>query len=404
MMAGALTGVTVLELSRVSPGAFCAMMLADMGADVMKIETPPAVHTSAGSGISTQDARQAAFSYVNRNKRSLGLNLKSPQGQDIFYQLATQADVLIEGFRPGVMQRLHADYPTLSQINPRLVYCSLSGFGHNGPYRDLPAHDLNYLAISGVLNLLGEPGRPPAIPLNLIADYGGAAMHGVIGVLLALLARSQTGRGQHVDISYLDTTISLLAATPLMDAIFSEGRVPQRGIGPYTGQYAFYTTYETRDGKRLSVGSSEPWLWDNLCKALGRPDLSRFARTPEHLTRAATPEEVSVREQIQAIFLQRTRDQWLEFLADKNVCVGPVNTIAETMADPHIRHRQMLVERDAPEVGTVQQVGIGLKLQDTPGSLRRLGPRLGQHTAEILEALGYDATAQQQLRAQQVVG
>lgn len=403
-MAGALAGITVLELVRVSPGAFCGMMLGDMGADVIKIETPPEVHTSAGSGISTQDAHKAAFSYVNRNKRSLALNLKDPQGQNILHQLVAQADVLIEGFRPGVTQRLNADYATVSQINPRLVYCSLSGFGQNGPYRDLPAHDINYLAIAGVLNLLGEPGRPPAIPLNLIADYGGAAMHGIIGILLALLARSHSGRGQHVDIAYLDTTISLLAATPLMEAIFAENRVPQRGIGPYTGQYAFYTTYETKDGKRLSVGSSEPWLWDNLCKALGRPDLSRYARTLEHLTRGATPEEAAVREQLQAIFRQRTRDEWLVFLADKNVCIGPVNTIAEAMADPHIRHRQMLVEQQDAEVGTVRQVGIGLKLQETPGSIRRLGPRLGQHSEEILEALGYDVTARQQLRQQHVIG
>src|SRR5262245_49264357 len=166
-MAQALAGITVLELSRVSPGAFCTMLLADMGADVLKIETPPASHTAAGSGISAADARQAAFSYVNRNKRSLGLNLKAPQGQQILHQLVTNADVLVEGFRPGVMQRLGADYATLSQLNPRLVYCSLSGFGQSGPYRDLPAHDVNYLALSGVLNLIGTADRPPAIPLNL---------------------------------------------------------------------------------------------------------------------------------------------------------------------------------------------------------------------------------------------
>src|SRR5437764_7939970 len=165
-MAGALTGTTVLELTRVSPGSFCTMMLADMGADVLKVETPPALSPTSGSGRSADSERQAAFSYVNRNKRSLGLNLKDPAGQTILHQLAVQADVLVEGFRPGVMQRLNADYAILSQLNPRLVYCSLSGFGQDGPYRDRPAHDLNYLAISGVLNLIGEVDRPPAIPLN----------------------------------------------------------------------------------------------------------------------------------------------------------------------------------------------------------------------------------------------
>jgi alpha-methylacyl-CoA racemase len=403
-MAGALAGTTVLELTRVSPGSFCTMILADMGADVLKIETPPALSPETGSGMSASTERQAAFSYVNRNKRSLGLNLKAPEGQRILHQLAAGADVLVEGFRPGVMPRLNADYATLSQLNPRLIYCSLSGFGQDGPYRDRPAHDLNYLAISGVLNLIGELGRPPAIPLNIIADYGGAAMHGVVGILLALFARHHTGRGQHVDVAYLDATLSLLAATPLMANAFADGVMPQRGHGPYTGLYAFYTTYETQDGRRLSVGCSEPWLWDNLCKALGRPDLARYYRRLEHLTRAPTPEEASVRAQLQAIFLQRTRDDWLAYLADKNVCIGPVNTAAEVFADPQVQHRQMLFTHRTAAGEMVQQAGIALKLSDTPGSVRHLGPRLGQHTDEVLSALGYSQDARERLRAQGTVG
>ncbi len=403
-MAGALTGTTVLELTRVSPGSFCTMILADMGADVLKIETPPALSPESGSGMSARTERQAAFSYVNRNKRSLGLNLKAPEGQAILHQLVAGADVLVEGFRPGVMQRLNADYAILSRLNPRLVYCSLSGFGQDGPYHDRPAHDLNYLAISGVLNLIGEVGRPPAIPLNIIADYGGAAMHGVVGILLALFARHRIGRGQHVDIAYLDATLSLLAATPLMANAFTDGVMPQRGHGPYTGLYAFYTTYETQDGRRLSVGCSEPWLWENLCKALGRPDLARCYRRIEHLTRAPTPEEASVRAQLQAIFLQRTRDDWLAYLADKNVCIGPVNTAAEVFADPQVQHRQMLLAHRTAKGEVVQQAGMALKLSDTPGSVRHLGPRLGQHTDEVLSALGYGQDDRERLRAQGIVG
>jgi crotonobetainyl-CoA:carnitine CoA-transferase CaiB-like acyl-CoA transferase len=379
------------------------MMLADMGADVLKIETPSALSHASGSGMSARRERQAAFSYANRNKRSLGVNLKAPQGQTILQQLVAQADVLVEGFRPGVMQRLNADYTTLSRINPRLVYCSLSGFGQVGPYRDLPAHDLNYLAISGVLNLIGAADRPPAIPLNIIADYGGAAMHGVVGILLALYARHRTGRGQHVDVAYLDATISLLAATPLMANAFADGVLPQRGNGPYTGLYAFYTTYETKDGRRLSVGCSEPWLWENLCTALGRPDLARYYRRLEHLTRAPSLEEAGVREQLQAIFLQRTRDDWLAYLADKNVCIGPVNTPAEVFADPQVQHRQMLLEHRTSTGDVVRQVGIALKLSDTPGSVRHLGPRLGQHTDEVLSALGYDEAEKQRLHEQGIV-
>jgi crotonobetainyl-CoA:carnitine CoA-transferase CaiB-like acyl-CoA transferase len=302
------------------------------------------------------------------------------------------------------MQRLNADYATLSRINPQLVYCSLSGFGQNGPYRDLPAHDLNYLGLSGVLHLIGEVGRPPAIPLNIIADYGGAAMHGVVGILLALYARQRIGRGQHVDVAYLDATISLLAATPLMANAFADGVLPQRGHGPYTGLYAFYTTYETKDGRRLSVGCSEPWLWENLCKALGRPELARFYRRPEHLTRAPSPEEASVREQLQALFLQRSRDDWLAYLADKNVCIGPVNTPAEIFDDPQVQHRQMLLAQRSPQGDVVRQAGIALKLSDTPGHVRHLGPRLGQHTDEVLSTLGYSQDDRQQLREQGVVG
>jgi crotonobetainyl-CoA:carnitine CoA-transferase CaiB-like acyl-CoA transferase len=403
-MTGALAGTTVLELTRVSPGSFCTMILADMGADVLKIETPPALSPESGSGVSARTERQAAFSYVNRNKRSLGLNLKAPEGQAILHQLVAGADVLVEGFRPGVMQRLNADYATLSRLNPRLVYCSLSGFGQDGPYRDRPAHDLNYLAMSGVLHLIGEVGRPPAIPLNIIADYGGAAMHGVIGILLALFARHRTGRGQHVDVAYLDATLSLLAATPLMANAFADGVMPQRGHGPYTGLYAFYTTYETQDRRRLSVGCSEPWLWENLCKALGRPALARYYRRPEHLTRAPTPEEAGVREQLQAIFLQRTRDDWLAYLADKNVCIGPVNTAAEIFADPQVQHRQMLLAHHTADGAVVQQAGMALKLSDTPGSVRHLGPRLGQHTDEALSALGYGQEDRERLRAHGIVG
>ena len=403
-MAGALEGLTVLELSRVSPGSFCTMVLGDMGADVLKIETPPALSPGSGAGISARHARQAAFSYINRNKRSLGVNLRQAEGQKILYQLAEQADVLLEGFRPGVMQRLKADYATLSRINPRLVYCSLSGFGQTGPYRDLPAHDVNYLGLSGVLQLIGEAGRPPAIPLNIIADYGGAAMHGVIGILLALYARDHTGHGQHVDISYLDATISLLAATPLMANAFMAGTLPQRGQGPYSGLYAFYTTYETRDGRLLSVGCSEPWLWENLCLALGCPELVRHYRRPEHLTRAPNPEEASVRAHLQGLFAQRTRPEWLAYLADKNVCIGPVNTPEEVFCDPHVRHRGMVHEHHTAAGETVSQVGIALKLSATPGSVRQPGPWLGQHTEEILTRLGYSATHRRRLQDEGVVG
>jgi len=212
---GVLDGIKILELARVPPAELPGMMFADMGADVLKIETPSETQEDPDW------QRRSAFVYVNRNKRSLALNMKAPEGQALFGKLAAGADVIIEGFRPGVMKRLGAHYEAIRAINPRIVYCSLSGFGQNGPYRDYPAHDMNYLSLAGVLALIGEPDRKPAIPLNLVADYAGASMHGALGVMYALFARERTGKGQHVDVSYLDTSIALLAATLQPDELLN---------------------------------------------------------------------------------------------------------------------------------------------------------------------------------------
>lgn len=395
-MSGPLEGVKVLELIRVAPGAFCTMMLADMGAEVLKIETPPTEELDAAQ--TAAEARRAAFQFVDRNKHSIAINLKHAAGQQILHKLAAQADVLVEGFRPGVMARLGGDYATLSRINPRLIYCSLSGFGQDGPYRDLPAHDINYLAISGVLNLIGEPDRPPAIPLNIVADYAGASMHGVVGILLALMARQQTGRGQLVDVSYLDTTVSLLAATPMLRDFFFNGSACGRGEGALGGSFPYYTTYETADGSLLSVGCTEPWLWQNFCRAIGREDLARFALESQHFASVADAEARQAKQEVQQVLRQKTRDEWCEFFKDKNVCVGPVYTVAETFADPHVVARDMVVDVADPRYGTVRQAGIAIKLSETPGQIRHVGPVPGEQTDTVLEALGYSADARAQLR------
>ena len=397
-MPGPLEGIKVLELIRVAPGAFCTMMLADMGAEVLKIETPPAEASAAEAGDASHEARRAAFQFVNRNKQSLAINLKHPAGQQILHRLAAEADVLVEGFRPGVMARLGGDYATLSHLNPRLIYCSLSGFGQDGPYRDLPAHDINYLAIGGVLNLIGEPDRPPAIPLNIIADYAGASMHGVVGILLALLARQHTGRGQLVDVAYLDTTVSLLAATPMLRDFFFNGSACGRGEGALGGSYPYYTTYETADGKLLSVGCTEPWLWQNFCAAIGRADLARFALRSDHFAGLADSAMQHVKVEVQNILRQKTRDEWCEFFKDKDVCVGPVYTVAETFQDPQVVARKMVVDIEDARYGKVRQAGVAIKLSETPGSIRCVGPAVGEHTEAVLAALGYSVAERAQLR------
>ncbi|MBI4594027.1 MAG: CoA transferase [Candidatus Rokubacteria bacterium] len=395
---GALDGITVLEVARVAPAELPGMLLADMGADVLKIETPDA-HRPRGP----EWERRAAFAFVNRNKRSMTLNLKAPQGQAVFRRLAERADVIVEGFRPGVMKRLGADYETVRAFNPRIVYCSLSGFGQDGPAREYPAHDLNYLSLAGVLGLIGEPDRKPAIPLNLVADYGGASLHGALGIVLALFARERTGRGQHVDVAYLDTTVSLLAATPNLRFFFSDGIAPRRGEGFLGGSYPYYAIYETRDGKLLTIGCTEPWLWENFCRAIERPDLARFARTPDQFVRAANAEEEAARREIEALMRTRDRDDWYGFLVTRDVCVGKVYDVEEMTRDPQVTHRRMVVEVEHPVHGTVRQFGIAIKLSDTPGAVRAAAPAPGEHTERVLRDLGLGTAEIAGLRAQGVI-
>ena len=396
---GVLDGIKILELARVPPAEMPAMILADMGAEVLKIESPDPERPTGDDWV-----RRTIHAFTNRNKRSMTLNMKAPDGQAIFRKLATTADVIVEGFRPGVMKRLGADYETLRALNPRLIYCSLSGFGQDGPYRDYPAHDMNYLSLGGVLGLIGDAGsKKPVIPLNLVADYAGASMHGALGIALALFARERTGRGQHVDISYLDTTVSLLAATPNMRFFFSDGMAPRRGEGFLGGSYPYYAIYETRDNKLLTIGCTEPWLWANFCKAIGRPDLERFARQPDQFVRAANREEAAARDEIEKIIKTRDRDDWYERLVKADVCVGKVYDVEEMVQDPQINHRQMIVDVEHPTHGRVRQFGVAIKLSETPGSVRSAAPLSGEHTDVVLKDLGFGAEEIAGLRARKVV-
>ena len=398
-MAGPLEGLKVLELIRVPPGAFCTMMLADMGAEVVKIETPVGVPPEQMA----QAERRAAFQFVNRNKRSIAINLKRPDGQKLLHQLAADADVLVEGFRPGVMARLGGDYETLKRLNPRLIYCSLSGYGQDGPYRDQPAHDVNFLSVAGVLNLIGEPDRPPAIPLNLIADYAGASLHGVAGILLALLARQRTGRGQLVDVSYLDASLALLAATPMMQDFLCNGTGSRRGVGLAGGSYPHYTVYETADGKALAVGCSDTEQWRVFCDTIGLRDSVATGPDEVHPDRVAGDTIQATRAAVQAVLKRKTRDAWFAIFRDKRVSVAPLNAVDEAFDDPQVLARQMAVNVVHPRYGSVRQAGITIKLSDTAGNFRGAGPTLGEHTDEVLRSLGYDETRRAELRQAGIV-
>jgi crotonobetainyl-CoA:carnitine CoA-transferase CaiB-like acyl-CoA transferase len=391
-MAGPLDGITVIECNRVAPGSLATVLLADMGADVVRVVEPrparPDLVDPGGEAKAAEQRRRRAGFWVDRNKRSLSLDLKKPEAQEVLRRLATGADVLLEGFRPGVMRRLGADYETLSALNPRLVYCSLSGFGQDGPYRDFPAHDINYLSLAGVLKQLGKPGQEPTIPMNLVADYAGASMHGALGIMFALFARERTGRGQLVDVAYLDATISLLSAVPSFMAWFGGGPEPQPDVGTFDGTRPYYTTYVCGDGRMLSIGSTEPHLWHNFCRAVDRPDLEAAELRPGEALRGPRPEQTAAKAEVAKLLLTRPRDEWFDLLTKADVCVGKVYDPHEVFADPQVRHRGMAVDVDVAGA-TALNPGVAVKLSDTPGSVRFPTPLPAAHTDEILGELGY---------------
>jgi crotonobetainyl-CoA:carnitine CoA-transferase CaiB-like acyl-CoA transferase len=363
------------------------MILGDLGAEIIKIEEPgpPTGRRAQQAGSATVRGGPGRFgssphNALMRNKKSIGLNLKSGPGKEIYLRLSQRADVVVEEYRPGVAKRLGIDYGVLKVRNPKLIYCAITGFGQDGPYRDMVGHDLNYIATAGALSMFGRPGQLPAIPHNLIADYAGGGMHGAIGVLAALMARTQTGRGQYVDISMMDGTLALLAQT--FSSFFANGRLPTRGETSMDGGIPNYDVYLTKDDKYITVGSIEPWFFANLCRALGCDqfiphefDSSKRAEIRRHFTET---------------FKTKTRDEWWDILSKSDICAGKMNTLDEVPNDPQVLARKMIVDLDTPDGEKVKQVGISVKLSETPGSIRSLAPSLGQHTDEILADIGYD--------------
>jgi crotonobetainyl-CoA:carnitine CoA-transferase CaiB-like acyl-CoA transferase len=359
------------------------MVLGDLGADVLRVEEPGGGRMAlarAGKVSESEARRRSAFNALNRNKRSIALNLKSPDAQNVLHGLVKDADVFVEGFRPGVVRRLGCDYDTLSALNPRLVYCSLSGYGQDGPYSGLVGHDINYISVGGALGIIGSEDGPPVIPYNIIADYAGGGFHAATAILAAVLAREHTGRGQYVDVAMSDGVAYMLAS--LMSDYFTSGAVPQRGVMGLNGGAPYYNVYECRDGRYLSIGCIEPWFWHTLCSALGREDLFAGQFDTERVE--------EVKSELRSIFLTRDCDEWWEMLSGiDNIAVAKVSTLDEVAQDPQNLHRRMVIEAGTLEGETVRQVGIGPKLSDTPGTVRSLGATVGQHTDEVLAGLGY---------------
>ncbi|MDP2673387.1 MAG: CaiB/BaiF CoA-transferase family protein [Dehalococcoidia bacterium] len=387
----ALQGIRVLDLTRLAPGPFSTMLLGDLGADVIVVEEAPGAGRRFDIGMSD---RAQAFNALGRNKRSIGLNLKDEAARGVFYRLAEKADVVMEGFRPGVVKRLGVDYETVSVINPRVVYCSLSGYGQTGPYASLVGHDINYISIGGALGINGWPGQPPAIPGNIIADFAGGGLYAAFAILAAIIAREKTGRGQYVDMAMSDGVTSL--STFLASMYFSSGHVLGRGVELLNGASPGYNVYETADGKWLSIGCLEPWFWQELCQALGCEEF-----VPHQNNREKFPEMF---EFLRSKFREKGRDEWFEELRQRDICVAPVYGMDEVFADPHVQARGMIVEVEHPEFGTVRQVGIGPKFSDTPGAVRTTAPRRGENTDEVLREAGYSEDEIRALREAKAAG
>lgn len=376
-MAAPLRNVKMLDLSRQLPGPFCSMMLADLGVDVLVVASPNDV---LGIGIPL----------IQRNKRSMTLNLKSPEGRKIFDRLAAEADIILEGFRPGVTERLGIDYASMAQRNPRLVYCSISGYGQDGPYRDKVGHDINYLGYAGVLGLSGTAGDPPTVMPVQVADIGGGALMATVGILAALMAREHTGRGQFVDVSMLDGSLAWNVFHTLLYLINGRQQ-PERGRTRLTGHHPCYAVYETKDGKYLSVGALEEHFWRNLCNALGIPEF-----IPDQFAEGTRREEML--RVIQDKFKKKTQAEWLRDLGPIDICFGPVNTIGEALADPQVQARGMV-----REINGLTLIASPLKFSDTPAPAPTSPPEFGQHTEEVLVTLGYSQSEIARLRAEQII-
>lgn len=378
---GALSGTTVIDLSRLLPGPYCSMILADHGARVIAIE----------------DKRFLAdglfFNIINRNKEHMTLNLKTAEGKEIFFRLLKNADVVLEGFRPGVVDRLGVDYETVRQVNPRIVYCSITGYGQNGPYRDRVGHDVNYLSFAGVLNLIGEPDHPPSIPGVQIADIAGGGMNAVIGILLALMARGKTGQGQYIDISMTDGMVGLLPTALFFSQL--TGQEPRRADGILSHRYACYNTYETADGQFLSIGAVENRFWKKLCEVLKVPDYAALQYDDQR--------RGEILDFMRATFRKKTLDQWEATLGDLDICWGRVQSLSEVLEDPLFREREMVVEINGPDGKKTKTLGVPVKLSDTPGSVRTAPVGFGESTAGILGEIGYTPEEIDALAAKKVI-
>jgi alpha-methylacyl-CoA racemase len=395
---GPLQGITVLDLSRLLPGGFCSLLLADYGAEVIKVEDTGAGDYSRWAPPfydgAERSASSALFLALNRNKKSIRVDLKTDPGREVLLRLVRDADVLLESFRPGVLDRLGVGYERLRTENAGLVYCAITGYGQDGPNRDRSGHDMNYLGLGGLLGLTGDAGGPPVQAAGQIADVGGGAQMAAFGILAALRERDRTGEGQLVDVSMYDGAMSWLGMVAAR--ALCEGRAQRRGELELAGALTCYRPYACADGW-VTIGALEPKFWRNFCEGVERPDLIEHQFDP--------PGSEAHRE-VEAIVAGRTRDQWRAFASEHDCCLEPVLDLDEALESELTRARQMVVGLEQPGVDEpVRLLGLPVKLSRTPGDAARApGPALGEHTVEVLRGAGYSETEIEALRESGAVG
>ena len=377
-----LSGMVALDLTQIMAGPVCTMLLADMGADVIKIEKPNGGDDTRRMGPPFTGGWAAGFLALNRNKRSLALNLRDEQGRQVFRRLLENADVVVENFRPGVMERLGLDYPALAQIKPSLVYCSISGFGATGPYRDRGGFDLVAQGMSGLMSITGFPDSPPAKVGVPITDISAGTL-AAYGILCAYIHALKTGQGQTVDASLLEAGI---AYTIWESALyFAEGEIP----GPLGSAHrvsAPYQALRTRDGY-INIGAATQATWEQFCRAIGQESLIEDPRFKVPGDRKAREGELA--ELLELTLSRQTTAYWLELLAQAGVVAGPIYNMEQVYQDPQVRAREMVIDLEDPELGPLHNIGIPIKLSATPGRINRRAPALGEHSEEVLLAAGF---------------
>lgn len=400
-----LQGIRVIDLSRMLPGPYCSMVLSDLGAEVIRVEDSKYAYSNPPPFYQKGRFRESAFnSILMRNKKSITLNLKDEKAREIFYKLIKTADIVVETFRPRVTHKLKIDYKTLSDINKSIIYCSLTGYGQDGPYGGIAGHDLNYVALCGILDLnrerkrfsKNEKEKPPIVPGLQVADIGGA-LNAVIGILGALIEREKNleKKGQYIDISMLDSVFSFI---PMVAAHYfsmekNEGNTNENIL---QGDFPFYSVYKTNDEKYISLGIVEMKFWDELCNVLEREDL-KLKQMAQGIERDWVFGELKNE------FLKKTQDDWFDLFKNRDVCAMPVKNFAEACKDPQILHRNMVVEMEHPMLGKIKNISTPIKYSRTPLDIRSLAPKRGQHTKELLISLGYSDMEIQEFKKNKIL-